>query len=173
MINFLPTKHLFTSPKFAGLWLVIRIYVGLIWLAAGWEKLSNPVWVGDKAGVAVSGFLNGALQKTAGAHPDVQGWFAWLIQHIGLPNAALFSYLVTFGEILVGVALILGAFTAVAGILGLIMNFSYLFAGAVSINPVLVILQLFIVMSWRTAGLFGLDRILGPKYWRGKYFSQE
>lgn len=173
MMQFKPTHFLFNDQRLAWLWLPIRVYVGFVWLMAGWEKLFKPVWIGEQAGVAVTGFLNGALQKTVGDHPDVQSWYAWLIQNIGLPNATLFSYLVTFGEILIGALLIVGALTAVASFFGLVMNFSYLLAGAVSVNPQLVILQLLLLLAWRTSGYIGLDRWL-YKYLRiGSYFMVE
>lgn len=172
MTNFKFTQVLFNDRRLAWLWLPIRVYVGFVWLMAGSAKLSEPVWVGEKAGVAVTGFLNGALQKTAGAHPDVQGWYAWPIQNIGLPNATIFSYLVTFGEILIGALIIVGAFTAIATFFGLVMNFSYLLAGAVSVNPQLIILEIFLLLAWRTCGLIGLDRWLA-KYWQSnRYFLQ-
>ncbi|MFK7603611.1 DoxX family membrane protein [Deinococcus sp. SM5_A1] len=98
------------------------------------------VWVGEKAGAAVSGFLTGALAKTGGDHPDVSGWYAWFLQHVALPNAAAFSYLVAYGEVLVGVALIVGLFTGIAAFFGGVMNASYLVAGTISTNPLLFIL---------------------------------
>jgi thiosulfate dehydrogenase [quinone] large subunit len=106
----------------------------------------------------VSGFLSGALTKTTGAHPDVSTWYASFIQHVALPHATLFSYLVTYGEIFVGLGLIVGLFTGVAAFFGMAMNFNYLFAGTVSINPLLVLLQLPLVLGWRVAGHLGLDR---------------
>ncbi len=159
------SRFLFGDTRLALLWTVIRLYVGYEWLTAGWGKLTNPagVWVGEKAGAAVTGFLNGALQKTAGDYPDVQGYAAWFFQHVALPNAALFSYLVTFGEIAVGVALILGLFTGIAAFFGGFMNASYLFAGAVSTNPLLFIFATLLVLAWRTAGYWGLDRFWLPR----------
>jgi thiosulfate dehydrogenase (quinone) large subunit len=93
---------------------------------AGWGKLTNPAgaWLGATAGTAVAGFIKGALAKTAGDHPDVSGWYATFLQQVALPNAAVFSYMVTFGEILVGVALILGLLTGVAAFFGGFMNAS-------------------------------------------------
>ena len=38
------------------------------------------------------------------------------------------------------------------------MNMNYLLAGSVSINPVLLFLSLFIILAWKTAGWWGLDR---------------
>lgn len=153
-------RFLFADTRFSWVWLAIRLYAGWEWFIAGWDKLSNPVWIGDKAGVAVQGFLNGALQKTSGAHPDVSGWYGAFIQNVALPHSAFFSYLVTFGEIAVGVALILGIFTGIAAFFGAVMNFNYLFAGTISVNPLLILLEIFLILSWRTAGWIGIDRYL-------------
>ncbi len=159
------SKFLFADTRLAPLWTLVRLYVGYEWLMAGWGKLTNPagVWVGEKAGTAVTGFLNGALTKTDGAHPDVQGYSAWFLQNIALPNASFFSYLVTFGEIAVGIALILGLFTGIAAFFGGFMNASYLLAGTVSTNPMLFILAVLLVLAWRTAGYWGLDRWVLPR----------
>ncbi len=159
------TRFLFADTRLAPFWLILRLYVGYEWLSAGWGKLTNVagVWVGEKAGTAVSGFLHGALSKTSGDHPDVQGYSAWFIQNVALPNAALFSYLVTFGEIAVGIALLLGLFTGFAAFFGGFMNASYLLAGTVSTNPLLFIFATLLVLAWRTAGYWGLDRWMLPR----------
>ena len=156
-------RFLFANTKIAWIWLIVRLYVGWQWLAAAFEKLQSPVWVGGQAGVAIQGFLQAALQKTAGAHPDVSGWYGWFIQNIALPHAAVFSYLVTYGELAVGIALMVGVFTGIAAFFGTFMNLNYLFAGTVSINPILLLLQLFLILAWRIAGWWGLDRYVLPK----------
>jgi thiosulfate dehydrogenase [quinone] large subunit len=157
------SRFIFGDTKLAIVWLPLRVYVGYIWLAAGFEKWQNPLWTGEGAGTAVTGFLSGALTKTTGAHPDVMSWYASFIEGFALPHATLFSYFVTYGEIFVGLGLIVGLFTGVAAFFGLVMNFNYLFAGTVSINPLLVLLQLPLVLAWRSAGHFGLDRFFFKK----------
>lgn len=158
------------------IWLVLRVYVGYEWLIAGWAKVNNPVWVGPKAGVAVSGFLNGALEKTGGQHPDVSGFYGAFIHNVALPNAATFSYLVAFGELLVGIGLILGIFTGISAFFGAFMNMNYLFAGTVSTNPILFVVELFLILAWRTAGFIGVDRyllpMLGTPWKKGKLFKK-
>lgn len=165
-------RFLFADVRLSPLWLVLRIWLGWHWLEAGWGKLTNPagVWVGEKAGAAISGFLNGALQKTTGDHPDVTGWYAWFIQNIALPNATLFSYLVVFGEILVGLALIVGLFTGIAAFFGGFMNAAFLLAGTVSANPWMFIVATWLVLAWRTAGYLGLDYWVLA--WLGVRFNQ-
>src|ERR1035437_2885646 len=108
----------FSNPKLSWLCFLLRMYVGWAWLTAGWEKVINPTWVGSQAGVALSGFLTGSLAKATGAHPQVASWYADFIKTIALPNSVIFSYLVSFGELFVGVGLILGAFTVTAAFFG-------------------------------------------------------
>lgn len=158
------SSFLFSSTKPSWLWVFVRIYVGWQWLNAGWDKVISPKWVGSEAGVAVHGFLTGSLAKTTGAHPDVPGWYAYFIKTIALPNSEIFSYMVSFGELFVGIALILGALTGIAAFFGAFMNMNYLFAGTISINPTLLILGILIMMAWRTAGWYGLDRFILKKY---------
>ena len=58
-------EYIYKNTKMSLVWLVIRVYVGWVWLEAALAKIGNPVWTGSKSGVALTGFLNNALQKTA------------------------------------------------------------------------------------------------------------
>lgn len=168
-------QALFGNISWAWLWLIVRLYIGWIWLQAGWGKVTSPAWVGNTAGTALTGFVNNALTKTSGAHPDVQGWYAAFLHNVVLPHTVTWSYLVAFGETLVGIGLILGAFTGIAAFFGILMNLNYLMAGSVSTNPILLILSVFLVLAWKTAGWWGLDRWLLPALgtpWRpGRIFQ--
>ena len=46
------SRVLFADTRLAPVWLLIRVYLGALWLVAGWEKLTDPagLWVGSKAG---------------------------------------------------------------------------------------------------------------------------
>lgn len=168
---------LFADTRSAGLWLLLRGYAGWAWLTAGLGKWGEPVWTGPQAGAAVAGFARSALTKTAGEHPDVTAGYAWFLQNVVIPNAAFFSWLVTLGEILVGLALLLGAFTGIAAFLGGFMNANFLLAGTVSSNPILFIIATWLVLAWRVAGWYGLDRYLLPRVgtpWEpGAWFERE
>ena len=65
--------------------------------------------------------------------------------------------MVTFGEILIGLGLIFGCLTGFAAFFGVFLNMNFLLSGAVSINPVIGFLALFLILAWRIA------RILGPR----------
>jgi len=157
------SKFLFASKTMAPFWTIIRIYLGWQWLTAGWGKVTGTGWVGADAGGAVRGFLGRALELTGGDHPSVAGWYAWMIERIFIPNAAIMSHLVAIGEVLVGIALIVGFLTGASAFLGGLMNAAFLLAGTVSSNPVMFILATWLVLAWRTAGYYGLDYWVLPR----------
>ncbi|HEU5228553.1 MAG TPA: DoxX family protein [Ktedonobacteraceae bacterium] len=169
-------RFLFADTRMAWLWLIVRLYVGYEWITASWEKLTGhsiafgefgkavgSPWVfTGHDGAAMIGFAKGALAQSAGAHPAVQGWYAWFLQNVVIPGAPVFAYLITFGELAVGLGLIVGCLTGIAAFFGLFMNLNFLLAGAVSINPILGVLSIFLVLAWRVAGFYGVDSYLLP-----------
>jgi thiosulfate dehydrogenase [quinone] large subunit len=171
------SRFLFADTRLAWLWLILRLYIGWQWIQAGYEKIISPVWVGAKAGVALQGFLMGALKKSTGQHPDVSGWYAGFINGFVLHHTILFSYMVSFGELFVGIALILGIFTGIAAFFGGFMNMNYLFAGTISISPLMFLLELLLILAWRVAGWYGIDRyllpLLGTPWQPGKIFKRK
>ena len=108
------SRFLFASPYMAPVWTVLRIWLGWSWFSSGWGKVQNPAWVGENAGAAITGYLQGALARAGGDAPSVAGWYAWMIENMFLPNAVLMGYLVAFGEVAVGVTLILGLLTGLS-----------------------------------------------------------
>jgi thiosulfate dehydrogenase (quinone) large subunit len=157
------SKLLFASRYSVPFWTVVRIYLGYLWFVAGWTKVTNPNWVGADAGTAVRGYLQGALGRAQAEQPTVSGWYAWLIENVFLPNAVLFSYLVAFGELLVGIALIVGFLVGFSAFMGGLMNVSFLLAGTLSTNPIMFILATWLVLAWRVAGYWGLDYWVLPR----------
>ena len=182
-------RFLFADTRMAWLWLIVRIYVGWQWLVAGTEKLTGysidigafgqhtgTSWIfTSHPGAALTGFLNGAIAQASGPYPAVQGWYSWFLQHIALPITPGLSYVVTFGEILVGLGLIFGVLTGIAAFFGVFMNLNFMLAGAVSINPIIGGLALFLVLAWRIAGYYGGDRWVLPLLgtpWTGSLAKQ-
>ncbi len=185
-------RFLFADTRMAWLWLIVRVYVGYQWLTAGWEKLTGyditfgatfgkavkgGAWVfSGNDGVGLAGFVKGAIAQTQGAHPAVQSWYAWFLQTVVQPYTGFWAYVVTFGELLVGIGLIVGCLTGIAAFFGVFMNMNFLLAGAVSINPIIGGLALFLVLAWRVAGYYGLDYFVLPLLgtpWTGSLARKE
>jgi thiosulfate dehydrogenase (quinone) large subunit len=155
-------RAIFGSTRLAWLWLILRVYVGYEWISAGYDKLTSPAWTGAQAGSAISGFVQHALSLTGGAHPTVQAWYATFLRDVVLAHPGVWSYMIAWGETLVGLGLILGIFTGIAAFFGSILNVNYLLAGSVSTNPILFVIATWLVLAWRTAGWWGVDRWLLP-----------
>jgi len=155
-------QTLFADTRFAWFWLIVRVYTGYQWLMAGLEKFSSSAWVGSQAGTGLGGFIKGAVGKAAGDHPSVFGWYGTFLSTLVLPHLAIWSYLITFGEIAVGLGLIVGCLTGVAAFFGGMMNANYLMAGTVSSNPLLFIFATWLVLAWKVAGYYGIDFVLLP-----------
>ncbi|SDW91992.1 DoxX protein [Alicyclobacillus hesperidum] len=92
-----------------GILTALRIWIGVEWIHASLTKIGSSVWTGSQAGIAVEGFLRSAVAQSTGTHPNVQAWYASFIKQFALPHARLFSYAVSFGELLVGIACILSS----------------------------------------------------------------
>ena len=157
------TRFLFADTRMALIWLVVRVWLGFQWLIHGVGKLSEPGWIYGGAGDAVRGFAQGAMAQTGGEYAQVTGWYAGFLEAVVMPLAPVFAFLVVFGEIAVGIALILGLFTGVAAFFGGFMNASFLFAGTAGANPLMFILATWLVLAWRVAGYWGLDRYVLPR----------
>ncbi|OZU89234.1 Crp/Fnr family transcriptional regulator [Virgibacillus indicus] len=139
----------------AGILTFLRIYIGYQWLTGGFGKITS-------GGFDASGFIQGAIAGAGGDHPAVQGWWAAFLEAVALPNAELFSFMVMWGEFLVGIALILGIFTNFAALMGITMNFAFLFSGTVSTNAQMVLITVFLLVAGYNAGRIGLDRWVIP-----------
>jgi thiosulfate dehydrogenase (quinone) large subunit len=157
-------RFLFQGTIAAWLWLAVRIYVGYEFLEAGWHKFTDPAWT-DGSGQGILGFWTRAVAVPAApAKPLITfDWYRNFLQFlIDTNSAGWFGYVIVFGELAVGIGLILGAFVGLAAAGGLLMNMAFLLAGTTSTNPVLAILGVLLILAWKNAGYIGLDRFLLP-----------
>lgn len=143
-------------------WLPIRFFVGREWLTAGLHKVTDPAWM--DGGASLQGYWERAVALPEGGRPPITyDWFRQFIQYM-LDNGwyTWFAKLVAVGEVLIGLGLIVGALVGIAAFFGTLMNFSFMLAGTTSTNPVLFGLAVFLVLAWKVAGYWGLDRYLLP-----------
>lgn len=168
------SRFLFANTKSAWIWLILRLYLGYSWLMAGIGKVGSDAWTGANAGAAIEGYMNGALARAA--EGEVASWYASFLEAVVIPNATPFSYIVAYGEVLVGIGLIIGFLTGFAAFFGALMNMSFLLAGTVSSNPVMFVIAMLLLLAWKVAGWYGVDRWALPKFgtpWSSNRGDQE
>jgi thiosulfate dehydrogenase [quinone] large subunit len=154
--------RLLNTPAAGWLWLPLRVWLGWQWLESGYGKLLNFKWVGD--GSALQGFWTSAVKIPETGRPAIAfDWYRAFIQTLLDANAyTWFSKLVVVGELLVGLALVFGAFTGIAAFLGGFMNWNFMMAGSASVNPMFFVVSVGLIMAWKVSGYIGLDYRLLP-----------
>jgi len=156
-------RLIFDDIHFAIVWAFVRVFVGVIWLDAGFNKISNPAWM--ETGDALKKFWTTMVQTpSSGAPPIAIDWYRGFLQTM-LDNGwyTWFAKVIAVGELVVGIMLITGLLVGLAAFLGALMNFNYLMAGSDSLNPILLLAAILLILAWKTAGYYGLDRFIVPR----------
>ncbi|MEX0762257.1 MAG: DoxX family membrane protein [Dehalococcoidia bacterium] len=144
------------------MWLIARVYLGWQWLTSGWGKLDNPAWM--ETVMAVRGFWERAATVPESGRPvAAYDWYRGFLQFmLDIDAHTWFAPMIVGGEILVGIGLLLGALTGIAAFFNAFMNMNFMLAGTASTNPVMALIALGIVIAWKIAGWWGVDRVLLP-----------
>lgn len=157
-----PIAHaLFETVRFSWLWLLLRFYLAYTWLSAAWGKLNNPAWMDGKA---IQGFWQNAVSVSeTGSGQITFDWYRTFLQYmIDSGWNTWFGPLMAYAELTVGLLLLLGAFTGIAAFMGAFLNMNFMLAGVASTNPVLFTISILVMLAWKVAGWWGLDRWLLP-----------
>jgi thiosulfate dehydrogenase [quinone] large subunit len=101
----------FTRKKTSQLWPVtlLRVYTGVFFFYYGFGKVRNPNFADG-----LSGFVSRNLENCF-------GFMRPFLESVVLPNSGVFAFLVSWGELLIGAALIVGLATRYASIAGAVM----------------------------------------------------
>jgi thiosulfate dehydrogenase [quinone] large subunit len=153
-------NFLLSDTRAGWLWLIVRVWLGAQWIDAALHKVSDPAWV--TTGAAIKGFWTNAVKIPEKGRPAIAfDWYRDFINYM-LANEwyGFFGKLVAYGELLVGVALIIGAFVGLSAFFGAFMNWNFIMAGTASSNGLLLILAVLLMMAWKVAGYVGADFFL-------------
>ena len=72
---------------------------------------------------------------------------------------------IAVGELLIGIALVLGILTGIAAFFAGMLSFAFGLAGVAGVNPLFFLIEVLLILAWRNAGWIGVDRWLLP--WLG------
>lgn len=166
-----PLAHLlFSNTRLAWIWVIVRVLLGLAWIDAASRKLGVPAWM--ETGEALKGYWANAVRIPETGRPPISfDWYRSFLQGM-LDNGSYvwFAKLIAIGELLIGVALIVGAFVGIAAFFGALMNWNFIMAGSASTNGLLLVGAIVLILAWKVAGYYGADyyllRYLGTP-WKG------
>jgi len=135
-------------------WLAVRVWIGIMWFQAGWAKVfgaENPAFMHNN-GAAVAGFAaHGAAAYS---------WWASLLHSFVVPNASWIAVMVAFGELAIGLGLVVGFLTRTAAIASLALLFTYVMSGTASVTAFYAMCALIVLATWRTSTWIGVDGLI-------------
>jgi thiosulfate dehydrogenase (quinone) large subunit len=137
-------------------WAAMRVWLGIMWIQAGWSKL----WGAENAsflhhnGAGVAGFA------TAGLKLASYSWWGHFLHGFVIPQSGWIGVFISVSELVIGFALVLGVFTAGFAFFALFLNLTYMLSGSAGVNPVYALFAVVLIATWRTSGWIGADGLL-------------
>ena len=147
-------KWLGQSKIMAVGWLAMRVWLGIMWMQAGWAKLfgAENAYFLHNNGAGVAGFA-------AHGAPAYSWWGSFLHSFV-VPNAGWIGVFIAFAELAVGAGLVLGLFTRVAALGSLALLFTYVMSGTASVCAFYALFAIVILATWKTSSWIGLDGVI-------------
>ena len=154
---------------------LLRVVVGAWFIKAVWTKLTIAYAAGVIPYLAVSprfvGFHPKRVAEFAAGNPV--GWYKDFLEGTVLPRASVYATLQAYGEVAVGLGLILGLFTTLAAVVGLFLTLNYGLAtqwmsfGQQGFH-VLLLTSMIIFIITGAGRLWGLDQLMLRRFkrWR-------
>jgi thiosulfate dehydrogenase (quinone) large subunit len=143
-----------TSKIMAPAWTAMRVWLGVMWIQAGWAKL----W-----GAENGAFLhhNGAGVAGFAAHGKAAyTWWGSFLHSFVVPNSGWIGVLVAVSELVIGLALVAGLFTRVAALGSLALLFTYVMSGTASVCAFYALFAVVILTTWKASSWIGLDGLI-------------
>ena len=165
-------RYLFGNTRAGLVWLPVRLFLGFEWVVAGYDKLTGTGWV-NGGGASLLSFWKSAVAVPQTGHAAITfEWYRSFLQFLIDHGAQTwFAWLVTFGELAIGLGLLGRCLTGIAAFFGATLNMSFLLAGSSSVNPIMFAFTIGVILAWKVAGYYGLDRYLLPNLgvpWRAR-----
>ncbi len=124
--------------------LPLRLFLGVSFIAAGLDKLTDPQFFDPKA----AGYIGNQLAGFA-PHSPV-GWF---LTNVAVPNATLFGATVLAGELAIGLGTLVGLFSRTAAIFGFILSITLWLTASWEVAPFFLGSDLPYAIGWLTLAL--------------------
>jgi len=126
--------------------LPLRVFMGITFLYAGTQHLTDPTYFNTSK----PGYIGHLIVQYAVGSPLHD-----FLLSVAEPNAFAFGYLVAVGEMLIGVAVLLGLLFRIASLAGLLLNFIFFLSATWNAFPFYFGSDIVFVFCWLTMLLTG------------------
>ncbi|HLZ80882.1 MAG TPA: TQO small subunit DoxD [Ktedonobacteraceae bacterium] len=143
--------------------LPLRLFLGITFIYAGLQKLTDPQFFNPAA--------HGYVGKQIAAFATGSPLHAFLLQ-VAAPHAPLFGILVAYGELAIGIGTLLGMLFRFAAFFGLLISLMFFLSASWHVYPYFYGSDIVFVFSWLTlllagplyTGLPSLDALFVQRY---------
>lgn len=129
-------------------WILVplRLFLGVTFVYAGIQKLTDPQYFNPTA----RGYIGHQIAAFATGSP-LHGF----LTGVAAPNAALFGALVAFGELAIGLGVLLGLFSRAAALCGLLINLTFFLSADWHVFPYFYGSDIVFLFCWLTLLIAG------------------
>jgi thiosulfate dehydrogenase [quinone] large subunit len=139
--------------------LPLRAFLGITFVYAGLQKMTDPLFFND----ASHGSIKYQLEIFSHSSP-----LRWLLVNLAIPHADLFGWLIALGELLVGLATLLGLFSRLTAGAGLFISGLLWLTATWSVSPYFLGPDSIYSMAWLTLLLTGMSDYSADRWLQAK-----
>jgi len=146
-------------------WLtIIRIWLGITWVAEGINKINQGWFQYVKLGPA-DATSSASITSLISSHTP--SWYGWIVETIIYPNSLIFQKMIVVTEIGLGLAFITGTLTVIAALVAIALNVNFMLSTGLPIVQSTKLPDLwYLIASASMLGgggrAFGLDHYIMP-----------
>ncbi|MEA5445896.1 DoxX family protein [Gammaproteobacteria bacterium AB-CW1] len=147
---------------------VLRVATGIMFIIPGWRKVTGDFSAEGFVQASIAGFPGDDSREGA------SGAYAWFLENVVMAAPGLFSFMVAYGELFMGLALIFGVASRLAAAGGVVLLLSFHFAKGIDFwsaaNYDAIWAIIFFVLAATAAGrVFGFDEYLYRRWPGGRW----
>jgi thiosulfate dehydrogenase [quinone] large subunit len=145
----------FTNRYAAPIWLLVRLYVGWIFVTMALGKIQTGFLTSDQIGPILKLVANGTITIPLPFYRDV----AAMLVDLGV--TPMISFSMPFLELAVALALFTGVLTPVAAIGALLLNINFVLSGIgnITFDGPYMVAEILIAMAYPVAGVIGFEKL--------------
>lgn len=146
--SLIPSREDISNPVLIPDWTILplRLFLGVSFVSAGFDKLTDPAFLDPLA----RNYIGNQIALFAPVTP-LEGF----LTNVAVPNASAFGLLVMGGELMIGLAVLIGALTRFSAVMGLFINLTFFLSATWQVHPFYFGADLPYAVAWLTLALTG------------------